>query len=69
MPRKDGTGPTGQGPAGGGMGRGGRGGGFAAGPAGMCVCPKCKEQVAHTTGVPCASMLCPKCGTAMTRAV
>jgi len=33
------------------------------GPA-YCVCPKC-YRVPHTRGVPCLSIRCPKCGTAM----
>ena len=71
MPRKDGTGPTGQGPGTGrGMGRSGsqgRRGGFAAGPGGNCVCPKCGKTVSHQRGAPCIQMTCPACGAAMTR--
>ena len=72
MPRGDGTGPRGQGPeTGRGKGRGsdgqGRGGGLAAGPGGYCVCPDCRERVAHQAGTPCYEQHCPKCGTAMTR--
>jgi predicted DNA-binding protein (UPF0251 family) len=51
-------------PAGGGRGRMG---GFAAGPAGFCVCPKCKHKESHRIGVPCYNRKCPKCGTRMTR--
>lgn len=58
-----------------GMGRGlGRGGGrgrmrgpFAAGPAGVCKCPKCGHEQPHTRGQPCYQMKCPKCGAAMVR--
>lgn len=54
---------------GGGMGgRGmGRGRGFGAGPPAECVCPSCGERVAHTPGMPCRSMKCPKCDTVMVR--
>jgi hypothetical protein len=37
------------------------------GPAGSCVCPKCGNTVAHTTGQPCNETSCGKCGTKMTR--
>jgi len=72
MPGGDGTGPLGQGPGTGrGMGGGGRGrmGGNrpGAGPAGNCVCPKCKARVPHTVGNPCYQVSCPKCGTKMVR--
>ncbi len=70
MPRGDGTGPLGKG-AGTGrcMGGGqGRGGGFRLGPEGYCVCTSCGEKVPHTVGVPCTSIVCPKCGSPMTRA-
>jgi len=77
MPGGDGTGPSGGGPGTGrGMGRGmGRGGGRGrmggnrpgAGPSGDCVCPSCKLCVPHKVGVPCYSMVCPKCGTKMIR--
>jgi hypothetical protein len=82
MPRGDGTGPMGQGPGTGrgmgggrgqgpgqgqGQGRGRMGGPFAAGPGGKCVCLKCGNVVPHAAGQPCAQMICPACGTAMTR--
>ncbi len=72
MPRGDGTGPMGQGPVGGGnAGRGGRigrmGGSMAAGPGGVCVCPKCGEKVSHQVGTSCTSLSCPKCGAKMVR--
>ncbi len=72
MPRGDGTGPMGQGPvsggrAGSGVGRGRMGGSIAAGPRGVCVCPKCGEKVSHKVGMPCSSESCPKCGTKMVR--
>jgi NAD-dependent SIR2 family protein deacetylase len=69
MPGKDGTGPLGQGPvAGTGTGTGRRRVAMGTGPVGYCVCSKCGEKAAHTAGIPCASMKCPKCGTAMIRA-
>lgn len=75
MPRKDGTGPSGQGPGTGrgqGSGRGqgggrGRMGGKSAGPGGDCVCPKCNARQPHQQGLQCTSINCPKCGTAMNR--
>ena len=67
MPNKDGTGPSGAGPVGGKRGRGEQRGGKGAGPAGLCVCPKCGEKVSHTTGVPCTSQKCPKCGSLLVR--
>jgi len=60
MPGGDGKGPLGQGPIGG----GGRPG---LGPGGFCVCPKCDNKVSHNPGMPCATINCPKCGTAMVR--
>ena len=52
-----------------GIGRGGRGrmGGVAAGPGGVCVCPKCGNEVAQVRGNPCINRKCPKCGSAMAR--
>ncbi len=74
MPGGDGTGPLGQGPVTGrGLGRGGSGRGRmdgnrpGAGPSGYCVCPSCGAKAAHTAGVPCYSINCPKCGTKMVR--
>ena len=71
MPGRDGTGPLGQGPRMGrgrglGMGRG-RGARNGAGPAGQCICVVCGMSVVHQAGVPCASMVCPKCGAKMVR--
>lgn len=68
MPGRDGTGPLGKGPVlGRGTGRGGQRGPMGAGPTGYCVCPKCGEKTNHVVGMPCTSMKCPKCGTAMIR--
>ncbi|MBN2455518.1 MAG: hypothetical protein JXB29_03125 [Sedimentisphaerales bacterium] len=72
MPRGDGTGPAGQGPgtgrgAGRGQGRGRMGGPLAAGPVGICICPKCGYRMAHTRGQPCTQTSCPQCGAPMTR--
>jgi len=51
-----------------GRGRGKMGGTRpSAGPAGECVCPKCKATVPHQAGQPCYQMSCPKCGTRMIR--
>ncbi|HDP33621.1 MAG TPA: dinitrogenase iron-molybdenum cofactor biosynthesis protein, partial [Candidatus Hydrogenedentes bacterium] len=44
------------------------GGPVAGGPAGLCICPQCNEQVAHQRGVPCSAQTCPKCGSALVRA-
>jgi len=71
MPGGDGTGPLGQGPftgrRGGGAGRGlGRGQGFGAPPV-NCVCPNCGYQEAKKPGVPCSSLVCPKCNARMVR--
>jgi hypothetical protein len=65
MPRRDGTGPTGQGP-GGGRGRGLRGG-FGLGPGGHCRCTKCGYTEPHQLGIPCYDRKCPKCGSPMLR--
>jgi hypothetical protein len=82
MPRGNGTGPTGKGPgtgrgmggrgAGGGRGSGrgggmGRKGGSAMGPGGNCVCPKCGKTVQHTVGTACYEIMCPDCGSPLTR--
>lgn len=48
-------------------GRGRMGGPQAAGPGGSCVCPKCKNSVAHVAGQPCNRKKCSKCGTTMAR--
>lgn len=63
MPRGDGSGP----PQGGEQGRGRMGGPSAAGPGGVCVCPKCGHKEPHAAGQPCSRKSCPKCGAAMTR--
>jgi uncharacterized protein len=70
MPGGDRTGPLGQGPIAGrgrGLGRGRMGGPFAAGPGGICICPKCRHEQQHTRGIPCAQIKCEKCGSLMTR--
>lgn len=72
MPGRDGTGLTGQGPGTGrgfgrDQGRGGMSDPYAAGPGGICICPRCGHQVAHTHGRPCIQRSCPKCGAPMTR--
>ncbi len=56
-----------------GMGRsrgfdgGGRMGGFAAGPGGLCKCPKCGYEEPQIRGQPCMNKKCPKCQTQMIR--
>ena len=81
MPRGDGTGPPGgSGPGTGrgggrgkGVGTGGRGMGRmrgnrpGAGSGGNCVCPQCGAKIPHQVGVPCYSVNCPTCSTAMVR--
>jgi hypothetical protein len=63
MPRGDGSGPAGKGS---GLGAGmGKGAGLGAG--GNCICPKCGQKSSHTRGVPCNTIKCSKCGTAMVR--
>jgi uncharacterized protein len=51
-------------PAGGGRGRMGR---FAAGPGGICKCPKCGYEEPQVRGQPCMNKKCPNCQTQMTR--
>ena len=64
MPGLDQTGPLGQGPF---TGRGrGRGQGFGA-PSINCVCSNCGYQETKKPGVPCASLVCPKCNARMVR--
>jgi len=68
MPNGYGTGPLGKGPVGPrGMGRGMGRRGKSIGPPEFCICPSCGEKVKHQPGVPCSSILCPKCGTRMVR--
>jgi len=60
--------PTGRGM---GFGRGagsrGRMGGIAAGPGGVCKCPKCGATAPHQIGIPCTQQKCPKCNSTMAR--
>ncbi len=49
------------------MGGRGRMGGFAAGPGGICKCPKCGYEEPQIRGQPCMSKKCPKCGSQMMR--
>lgn len=74
MPGGDRTGPIGGGRGlGRGMGRGfsatgGRmGGPLAAGPGGLCKCPKCGNEQTHARGQPCNQLKCTKCGSLMER--
>lgn len=57
MPGGDRTGPPAGSPR-----RIGRRGAF---PPQSCVCPKCGQKVMHARGVPCNTVMCPKCKTAM----
>jgi predicted DNA-binding protein (UPF0251 family) len=41
--------------------------GFAAGPGGICKCPKCGYEQPQIRSQPCMNKKCPKCGTRMTR--
>ena len=59
---------------GGGGGRGAGGGGgrmggtrAGVGPGGNCLCPNCGAKAPHTPGVPCYTVKCPECGSAMVR--
>ncbi|MBN2142990.1 MAG: DUF5320 family protein [Candidatus Aureabacteria bacterium] len=72
MPRGDGTGPAGLGP------RTGRGRGRCSGSTGLvnqqataimgnCFCISCGERIRRQPGMPCSSIVCPKCGGKMTR--
>ena len=72
MPGGDGTGPRGLGKGMGrgrglGLGKGRMNGPFAAGPGGLCKCPKCGHEQEHVRGQPCSQVKCPKCETLMTR--
>ncbi len=76
MPKRDGTGPTGQSPGTGrglgrtqsqGQGRDGMGGPFSADAGGICICPRCGHKAAHVTGQPCIHRSCPRCGAPMTK--
>jgi len=31
------------------------------GPGGYCVCPQCGYKISHERGIPCSTLLCPKC--------
>ncbi len=53
--------------AGRGLGGRGRMGGFAAGPGGVCKCPKCGYEEPQIRGQPCMNKRCPKCQTKMVR--
>ena len=50
-----------------GMGRGRMGGPVAAGPGGICKCPKCGYEEPQIRGQPCMNKKCPKCETRMVR--
>ena len=67
MTRGQGGGRGGGSARGGGRGPGRMGGPKAAGPGGLCVCPKCGHKQTHAVGQPCYEIVCPKCGARMTR--
>jgi len=48
-------------------GRGRMGGLLAAGPGGICKCPKCGYEEPQIRGQPCMNKKCPKCKTYMIR--
>jgi len=51
-----------------GLGGGGRmGGPLAAGPGGICKCPKCGHEEPQIRGQPCMNKKCPKCQSPMIR--
>ena len=64
-----------RGPSSGGGGRkGGQGQGRGQGKGrsamsqdGNCVCPNCGETAPHQPGVPCKTLICPKCQSPMLR--
>ena len=37
------------------------------GRGGLCICPKCDEEIPHSRGKPCMEERCPKCGAKMVR--
>ncbi|MFH0876348.1 MAG: cation diffusion facilitator family transporter [archaeon] len=37
------------------------------GPGGKCICVKCGYETEHKRGLPCSSMICPKCKSGMAR--
>jgi len=37
------------------------------GPGGVCICPECDKEIAHSQGKPCTEEQCPDCGAAMLR--
>jgi len=49
------------------FGGGGRMGGVAAGPGGICKCPKCGHEEPQVRGQPCMNKKCPKCQSLMIR--
>jgi uncharacterized protein len=72
MPGGDKTGPRGLGmdvgrSRGLGLRNGRMNGPFAAGPNGICKCPKCGHEQEHVRGKPCNQIKCPKCETMMAR--
>lgn len=51
-----------------GLSGGGRmGGSLAAGPGGVCKCPKCRYEESQIRGQPCMNKKCPKCKSQMIR--
>lgn len=37
------------------------------GSSGFCICPTCGYSIPHAKGIPCSSITCPKCKTALIR--
>ncbi len=37
------------------------------GPPTYCICPACGYKIPHQPGIPCSTMICPRCGARMRR--
>ncbi len=58
---------TGEAEPGHGGGKPGQGKRGRAGNAGFCICPRCDYKIPHQPGIPCSSLLCPRCEIRMVR--